>query len=669
MRRIYYTLSLIIVALFTVFSCKKNVPEVKFTDKGPQMEVKTIDNSAYMGGNISFTVNLKDEFPLSTLKARLYFDDTQVSEKVIRTKQNGEYKDVLSVPLFADIPDGTATLELIAQNTGLGITKHVSEVEIKRPNFDFMNLKIGDKVYKMEKTGNYSYSVEGNFPAKADAFILSPELENKTDVIKLGWDGKSLSSSSNTEIPFSAAKDGLYRISIDLMKLSASPFGNSQLELSEAKQVEVIRVLQGTVLKFKNIPGITTWDLDYDFFEINTENDVTFKAIDGLYKFTADFGKKFIKVEPMKDNEHTLTLKKDCSGALWMIGGSFGKPAIGPSWDTNNGAYAFASIKEKVYRMTLVAGASIAEKDFSIKAFHQKGWGGEIKSYSSLNDETGLFKVTDSGNIEIDNGKKLKKGKAYVFEVDYSSGNKPLLHISETVLPVKSLNILINGVQAERVTLTLYSALIDIKKGDAINVSGQISGLEKWYMDPDYLKLSNTGLKFNAASGKYMVFIDLELKYAYFKRMKDAENKAEIADHALWMMGWGIGTPVLANQFKFTPGTAFCMAEVDNMVFRITGIAVSANDKFKFGGRFCAEKLSIKYFGQDGWGAECGKIFNKATEVKFTPEAAKLLKLTNTNNIELKDNIKLEEGATYVLTIDLSKANSNGIETIDFIKK
>jgi hypothetical protein len=43
--------------------------------------------------------------------------------------------------------------------------------------------------------------------------------------------------------------------------------------------------------------------------------------------------------------------------------------------------------------------------------------------------------------------------------------------------------------------------------------------------------------------------------------------------------------------------------------------------------------------------------------------------LTGSKNFELADGVKLEEGATYVLTIDLSKAASDKIETIKFEKK
>ena len=106
------------------------------------------------------------------------------------------------------------------------------------------------------------------------------------------------------------------------------------------------------------------------------------------------------------------------------------------------------------------------------------------------------------------------------------------------------------------------------------------------------------------------------------------------------------------------------------MVFQLTGKAV-AETSSDLGGRFRYDYISAKYFGQDGWGRECGKIIDGdvSTTVNLEGSTASLLKLTGSKNFELADGVQLEEGATYVLTIDLSKAASDKIETIKFEKK
>lgn len=664
-----YKFSIIAAALLGLNGCKKDVPDVRFTDIGPAMTVSSYDETAWMGGKIYFNVDLKDEFPLSTLKAKLLFDEAVVSEKTIRTKEYGAYAGFIDVPLYANIPDGTATLVLTAQNTGLGITEKTMDVAVSRPDFETMTLHVDGKEYSMAKVADYQYSIEDVFPASAAATITSPAYNDKGDVITIGWDGAMLAAGNASQIPFSAVKQGVYTITANLLDLSASPFGKTAIILGESAKTQVLHLLQGTAMNFLNISGIGTWDMDYDFFDVAEDNTVTFKAVDGLYRLVADFGKKFIKVEAMEDAGKTASLAEDGTGAIWMIGSNFGKPSIGPSWNTDDGAYCFSQVSAKVYRMTLTAGGSIGTNGFSVKAFHQKGWGGEFGGFAAVNDETGLFAVSGSGNIEPAEGKSLKAGDSYSFEIDCSEGPaNATLHIFKADVPVKSLDITVNGVTAERRTATLYTVLLDLQRNDAITVAGQVQNLGSWWMDPDFLKLDGSTLRFNAMSGKYLVSLHLEEGYASFQRMKTAEAKAEIADHALWMMGWGLASPVMTSQFGFTPGASFCMAEVEDMVFQLTGTAVVETDGTTMGGRFRADYISAKYFGQDGWGNECGKILGAETTVKISDRASALLKMDGTN-FALADDVQLELGATYVLRIDLSKAASDGVETIDFYKK
>ena len=100
MRKLYKIVA-IAVAFMGLMGCKEDVPDVKFTDKGPDMTLASFDDAAYMGGKINFTVDLKDDFPLSTLKVKLMFDETVVSEKVIRTKEYGQYVDLAVFTLSA----------------------------------------------------------------------------------------------------------------------------------------------------------------------------------------------------------------------------------------------------------------------------------------------------------------------------------------------------------------------------------------------------------------------------------------------------------------------------------------------------------------------------------------------------------------------------------------
>jgi len=664
------------VSAALLWGCNDDSMDVKFTQKGPQMEILSCDETAFMGDSIRFSVSLNDDFPLSTLKADLYYDETGVSNVTIRTKEDGTYSAAISSPIFADISDGTASLIFTARNTGLGITKDTVEVAVSRPDCEYLTLVLEGKEYKMTKVGDYLYEVTGNFPAAASALIKTPSLDASGHVVTFGWDGSSaLKVGSSVKIPFSAAKAGVYKISVDLKTLTAAPFGTITCNVSEASKTEVLNLLQGTTVAFPNIADITDWNMDYDFFKVNEDNTITFKPIDGLYKFTADFDKSFIKVEAMADADNYSTFDSgSAEGAIWAIGGNFGKPKIGDSWNTDTGAYCLSEISDKVYQLTLTAGESLGVSGYSIKFFHQKGWGGEFGSFATVNG-AGLIKVTNSGNIEPAEDVKLDLGQAYTFTIDVTKGfGAASLSIVKTDIPVSSLDIHVNGVKAARVSSTHYQVQsIDIEKGQALNIEG-VTDLTSWFLDPDYLYIDGSSLKFNAVSGKFAIDLYLDGGYATFRRLKSNGEEATIDEGALWMMAWGLANPTMKDgQLAFNPGAAFCLAEIKPMVFQFTGIAVEETDATTVGGRIRYDYLSFKYFGQDGWGRECGKIIDEkvANTVKLTNLAATYLNVSDSHNIELKDAVgqPLEKGATYVLTIDLSKTATDKIEVIDLIKK
>lgn len=675
MNKILKMTALLIAPVAVLASCKDDAMDVKFTDKGPEMTINSVAEKAFMGDSVRFSVTLKDDFPLSTLKAKLLFDGTSVSDVTIRTKEYGTYDAAIAVPLLADIPDGTAELVLTAQNTGLGITESTVDVNIERPHPATLTLVTGGKSYTMQNTGEYSYAVTDAFPAESSALIsLIPA--SGSDPVWLGWSGSALkpvAEGSSDQIPFTAVKDGTYTISVNLMDLTALPFGSITAALTESSNVTVLNLLQGSELEFSGISNPDQWNLDYDFFTLNADNTITFKALDGLYKFTADFGGKFIKVESMKDKDNAATLNDDGTGAVWAIGAGIGKPSVGPEWNTTDGVWCLAQSEKAVHQITLTVGASLAKSGFSFKFFHQKGWGGEFKSYASIADETGLFKVADSGNIEPAEGDTaLEIGKSYQFAIDMTGGvSAAVLRIKEVEIPVSSLDIKVNGVQASRISATHYQIpSLSIEKDAAIGIEG-ISDLSSWYLDPDLFYLDGAVIKSNVVSGTFCIDLYLDYGYATMKRLAADGSEATIADGALWMMAWGLANPVMTQQFAFTPGTAFCMAEVRPMVFQLTGVAVDEKDGTTLGGRFRYDYISAKYFGQDGWGAEKGKILGKDGTIKFTNLAADLFKVTESvgDNISLIDGKELELGATYVLTIDLSKTAEDGVEVIDFVKK
>lgn len=651
-------------------SCQKEF-EYVFAEKGPDMTVNSCDDAVYMGAGIDFSVDLQDaDFALSTLKAELYYAETMVNSVTIRTRENGTYTETLAAPLLPDYNDGVATLIFIGQNVGQGVTRDTLAVKVTRPDFDKLTLHVGEAEYTMDRVDpeGYKYSVTAEFPAEADATITTPAVNEAGDVITLGWDGSALAVDGDP-IPFSQKNAGVYTISVDLMTLQAEPFGYINIGLSETETEVVANLIQGASLKFPGISGVEMWDLDPDFFKLEDDNSITFLPVNGLYRIKAVTANKFLKVEAMADKDNVAVLNDDGTGAIWLIGAGVGKPSVGPSWNTDDGAWCCAQVSPKVYQITFAGGASIALEGADFKFYGEKGWGGEFTAdrFSCGEKWLDTFEVDpSSGNIKA--VEPLKSGQYYRLTMDLTAGvNNGVLSVEAIESPVSTLDITFEGQKASRVSADMYTvASVDLKKGDAV----ELSGVESMYVDPDYFTGTFGDMKFNASDGKYRVEIHPLSGYMELFRLKDDGTEATLSEGALWILAWGLGNPVMTNQIGFDEKTAYCLAEVEPLVFQFTGTAVEEKDGTTMGGRFRYDYISAKYFAQNAWGNEAGKIFGTATKVQLEGNCADYLKLSDTYNIELADveAKPLELGATYRLTIDLSKAQSEGMEIVRFDK-
>lgn len=672
MNKIFKIATLALAGTIAFAACKEE-PVLRLTDVGPEMTVNSCTESTYMGADVKFSVNVNDaEFALSTLKAWLYYDETKVNELTIRTKENGTYEGAVQAPLYAKIPDGIATIVFAAQNVGMGLTYDTLYVSLKRPDFPTLTLKTEEGAeYTLEKKpSTYIYEITADFPAKVKGVLVTPAINDEGDVITIGWDGSALSASKDASIPYNAGLAGKYTIWADLEFLTTSPVGG------KADLQNVSRYTQGQDMVFGDLVDLNNWTLDYDFFNVNDDfTQVKFRAVDGLYKFNYDTENMWIKVEPMANDSDLLSLSEDGSGAPWVIGSNFGKPVIGPGWNTEDGAYPMAQVAEKVYQFTLSAPGQVAVSGADFKFFHQKGWGGEFvkADYAELNIAP-AFDMTDSGNIQ---GKELKGGKSYKFTLDLTGGVKAAkLSCEEVVVPVNMLDIQVNGVDAMKMSNEVYKVMAaSVEQNSIISFSG-IDSPENWWVDPDHFEVTAEGLKFKAVSGFYSFELNLAEQFVTVRRVKEDGKAATYADEgAITFMGWGVGHPYIASPLAWDNGHLITLAEVEDGVYQFTGVAGEATDT-TMGVRWQYDsELSFKFFGQAGWGAEWGTV-------TLTDEAKKWLEVYG--NVELigKDRkaddsgwetrYPLELGATYVMTVtDCTPLDGDSKFncTIDFRKK
>ena len=169
--------------------------------------------------------------------------------------------------------------------------------------------------------------------------------------------------------------------------------------LNDVELPAEISVAQGEVLALGNINVNDIW-VDPDFFDANG-NMLTFKAVDGDYKFTYDAGAKWIKVVPMYNGEKATY---DNGKALWIIGDGGGKPTTDQliGWNTGDAPLPCAQISENTYQITLAMKA----EGGSVKVFGQADWGREWTKdkYGTVTDN-GFFHIPgDDGNIHTITG-------------------------------------------------------------------------------------------------------------------------------------------------------------------------------------------------------------------------------------------------------------------------
>jgi len=679
MKNLVYKSVLAFAAILCLGACKKNGMNVRLTDVGPNVTVNSYSESAFMGGEVAYSVALDDsEFALSTLQVSLLFDETVVADSTFRTKEEGTYSGTLTVPFYKNIPDGTATLRFKAVNTGTGATTKDVGVQVTRPVFDALYLmdESGNQIAAMSLTDEaYTYSVTEEFPTEVNAYIYGTYKD--VDYF-FGWVDSAIDCGSTELIPFSNGVAGEYSITFNTLTFEASPFASLTVNGTDATMVDknnyeaVVNLTQnGTVTIEGYAPGFEDWTIDPDFFEeTGTDGSYTFLATSGLYKVNIGLADKFFTVSRMASTSEYGDYST--TGSVWMIGGScFGKPKVfSGSWDPDEAALCFAEVSNKVHQLTFIAGQSLSTSGINVKIFHQKGWGGEF-THEDITTDSDLVYIGDGdtgddGNIYTKDGVTLDFGGIYRFTLDINSGVLHFEKIGE--VEIETENISLNGEEFSMVSTTEYEITTSLSKDQTLKITG-LDDLASYYLDPDYLYLDGATLKFNAMSGNYHISLYTDSKYVTIQRMMDSDSSetATLEDgHAIWLMGWGGAHPVMTSQFGWSPSKAYCMAEVDDLVFQFTGIAVQETDGETMGGRFRTDYVSIKYFSQQGWGNECGKPYGESTSIVLTERASKLIN-ENDTNIEL--NGDLEEGATYVLVVDLSKAQSDLIETIDFYKK
>lgn len=413
----------------------------------PDMEFITGKVSALYGDSLPFTIKASDlEVPLSTLKAKLFYGEEQVSETVIRTKTSGsDYTGKVFIPYYPNVIDGRATLKFVLQNIHFTTTEMEQEVVLSRPDFPYVTLvdEMGEE-YLMKRQSLYNYSVTGRFPQDLKAYIRTPKVGENGNELTFGWDNDNLLTEGKNVNPisFSGTAAEPYEVTFNALTYEVSPlvnvlFDGEKMTAQDANTYLIQKSFtQGQSIVVTGI-DMNGWWINPDYFRKESNGILTFLPMDGKYRVVANMKQKYFGVSRM-DGDKDAGLSDAGHGALWLMGWGVGSPSMDFQfgWDAGSN-YCVPEISSKKYQFTgttgpehnSVFGQRLRYDYMSAKLFFQNGYGGEFSQLTLADDGTkSLIRLTDSKNIELlldadDKPIPLEEGATYVLTIDLSAGN------------------------------------------------------------------------------------------------------------------------------------------------------------------------------------------------------------------------------------------------------
>lgn len=667
-------LALALAGVLSMNSCKDD----DFLPGNPVMDLSTETADAFFGDSLPFTVKASDvDVPLSTLKAQLFYGEEKVSETVIRTKTSGEdYTGKIYVPFLKEIPDGSATLKYILQNINFTTSEKEVKVALKRADYPTLTLVTeGGEEYTMERTAPYQYSVTAEFPQELKGYFKTPKAGPNSNEVTFGWATTQMEVGSTAYATFSSPGTGAYPITFNTYTYEASPFvkllvNGEEMEVIDSDNYRInLTLTQGQTLAFEGVPDYDNWWIDPDFFQKEANGELTFLPIGGSYRITANVRNRYFIVQALNSGE-LATLQSDGTGAIWVIGNGVGKPSLAAKevgWTTENGL-CMSQIEAKKYQITLVAGRTVRADNIDFKFFHQQGWGGEFTSaeLSSTSDMVGVGVGGDglpgNGNLYLLAGQTFTAGHIYKFVVDVTSGiaNAVLTVTDEGEQEVEIKNITFGGVRMNSADGEIYTATLNMAQNRAVAVNG-IEDLASYYADPDFFTINNNGqVTFLPVDGDYRVTANLASQTLTAVRMNgDAmAGLDENGNGSVLILGYGLGTTSMSNQFDWDFGGAYRMAEVSPKVYRFSGVT-GPETPSAVGKRIRYDYISCKFYSGSDWGNEL--------HLTIAPESQDLLRFADGGNLEYVSGSILGDNMNVAIQLDLTAGNDQGV--ISFIRE
>lgn len=404
--------------------------------------IYVVEDDITYGDSITLHLGVSDnKTPLSTLEIKVVVNDEILASEIIRTKGNSaSYSMKYSIPFVARMPDNadvevhvkSINVEGYATDTILVSTK-AHRVAIPNLYMTF-NFAAGIKLNLVDPD-KHIYMAENLTLANSLTFRLATKVRSGN---RIDWTGMAFGMPDGQFGIIDSADDpqftlvdptiyGFNKITVDLLNFTITGEGRklepaTLLDLSAFAPVQLSSTnhLNETVLRNwqkletyvgKNVEiefsgfGDISQKLTPDFFEVTAGNKAKFLGETGIYIFYYLPEANFMYVEQPNAKYPDV---------LWLDGVGAGRP-VAPfkkttSWNWNSPEeYVFCrKVTDGIYQATIYAEHLIDEAaeepwrhTFSMKFFHQRGWGGEedARTYTLSTDLLFAPTAADLGNF------------------------------------------------------------------------------------------------------------------------------------------------------------------------------------------------------------------------------------------------------------------------------
>jgi hypothetical protein len=317
--------------------------------------------AAFLGDSIPFTIGVSsDASTLANLTVELFYAAEQVSQTVIGTPANGDYSGKIYVPYITGNPSALVRLTL-ADNEG-GIVDEDVNLPLSIPDFPSLIFVSNGVDYPMAKTASNQYAVTAAFPAKSTpGYFKAAAVGANGNELTWGKSGDDIVVGSTTDLSFAEALEK-HTITFNTSTYATTSYSvihaADLTPIDDAHYKIDLNLTAGNKFVVRDVPNFETFWIDPDWFT-KTDSILSFNAIAGQYRITADLTLSYLRVETLDGSGNYASLQADGSGAVWLGGAGFGKPNVtsgNPNWSWGDAAICLAPYEPKKYKISFKVG-------------------------------------------------------------------------------------------------------------------------------------------------------------------------------------------------------------------------------------------------------------------------------------------------------------------------